>query len=370
MTARSEALRIAMVTARAVPFMGGVETHVHEVSRRLAASGVKVTVLTTDTTGELPTSETVDGYQVRRYPAYPRSKDYFYAPALTRHLRTSPGAYDVVHMQGVNNILPPTTLAAARKTGTPSVLTFHTGGNSSGLREALRPLQFKLLVPLLKSAAALVAVCEYERERFAEIIGIPRSSIRLIRNGCESLPIDHAAQRIPGSPLVLTVGRLEEYKGHHRILRAMPAIMRRAPEARLAVVGSGPYEQALRDMARDLGIADKVTFQTFRPDERAGLGKVMSDADVVCLLSEYEAHPVAVMEAVGTGTPALVADTSGLTELGTAGLATTIPLHASEEEIARAVLDIAGAPRPTPPALPTWDDCARQLHDLYREVAR
>ena len=47
----NDTLRVGMVTARALPFMGGIETHVHEVSWRLAALGVDVTVLTTDTTG-------------------------------------------------------------------------------------------------------------------------------------------------------------------------------------------------------------------------------------------------------------------------------------------------------------------------------
>lgn len=100
------------------------------------------------------------------------------------------------------------------------------------------------------------------------------------------------------------------------------------------------------------------------------MGKVVSDANVMCLLSDYEAHPVAVMEALGTGTPALLADTSGLTELGEQGLATTIPIDASSDQIAAALLGIARSPRTTPPAIPTWDDCARQLEDLYREVAR
>ena len=370
MTSSPRALRIAMVTARAVPFMGGIETHVHEVSRRLAASGLDVTVLTTDTTGELPPSETMSGYHVRRWPAYPRSKDYFLSPGLIRHLRASGSAYDVVHAQGVHTLVPPTALAAAKRAGIPSVLTFHTGGNSSGLREALRPLQFKLLGPSLRSADALVAVCEYEREKFARILGIPPSAIRLIRNGCDPLPIDDSAPTMPGSPLMLSVGRLEEYKGHHRILRAMPAILKRAPGARLGLIGSGPFEQPLRDMARELGVAEQVSFRSFPPEERAGLGKVVSDADIVCLLSEYEAHPVAVMEALGTGTPALIADTSGLTELGAAGLATTIALDASEDDIATAVLKITTAPRADPPALPTWDDCAGQLAALYREIAR
>ena len=367
MTAEAGTLRVAMVTARALPYMGGIETHVHEVSRRLASFGVQVTVLTTDTSGELPTSERVDGYEIRRWPAYPRSRDYMWSPGLYRHLRTS--TFDVVHVQGVHTLVPPAALRAVRNR-MPAVLTFHTGGNSSGLRNVIRPLQWKLLAPLLRSAAALVAVCEYERRTFARVLGIDEAAIHLIRNGCEPLPVDPSAPTTTGSPLVVSVGRLEEYKGHHRILRAMPDIVRRAPGARLAVIGSGPYEQQLRDLAAELGVADSFSVHSFGPDERGALGKMVSDAKVFCLLSEYEAHPVAVMEAVGTGTRALVADTSGLTELGEEGLATAIPLNASPQEIAAAVLALADQPRATPPPLPSWDDCATELYKLYREVAR
>jgi hypothetical protein len=74
------------------------------------------------------------------------------------------------------------------------------------------------------------------------------------------------------------------------------------------------------------------------------------------------------MEAVGVGTKALVADTSGLSELGRAGLATTIPLDASAEQVAAAALAIAAAPTHAPPVIPDWDDCAEQLRRLYREV--
>ncbi|MGI9125967.1 MAG: glycosyltransferase family 4 protein [Mycobacterium sp.] len=362
-------LRVAMVAARALPFMGGIETHVHEVCRRLAAAGVDVTVLTTDTSGELPDRETVDGYRIMRWPAYPRSRDYYFSPGLARYLRSARGDFDVVHVQGVHTLVAPAALRAARRAGRPSVLTFHTGGHSSGLREALRPLQWKVMGPLLRSAT-LVAVCEYERRQFARILGIDESAIRLIRNGSEPLPVDESLPVTPGDPLVVSVGRFEEYKGHHRILRAMPEILRRAPGARLELIGAGPFEQSLRDMVRDLCVAEQVSIRSFGPDQRGGLGRVISDADVVCLLSEYEAHPVAVMEAVGTGAKALVADTSGLSELGSQGLATTIALEASPTEVAAAVLDLAAAPSSTPPRIPNWDDCAGELLALYREVAR
>ena len=87
----------------------------------------------------------------------------------------------------------------------------------------------------------------------------------------------------------------------------------------------------------------------FGPETARRIGKLVADADVFCLLSEYEAHPIAVMEAVGAGTKALVADTSGLSELGRAGLATTIALEATPEQVAATVLAIAAAPRTVPP---------------------
>jgi glycosyltransferase involved in cell wall biosynthesis len=180
------------------------------------------------------------------------------------------------------------------------------------------------------------------------------------------LPIDDSAPRPDGDPLLVSIGRFEEYKGHHRLLRALPEILKTAPGARLELIGSGPFEPQLRQMAGDLGVVDKVTIRGFGPQERGAFGKVVSSADAVCLLSAYEAHPVAVMEALGTGAKALVADTSGLYELGEAGLATVIGLEASPREVAAAALAVAAAPKAAPPDLPTWDDCARDLLELYR----
>jgi glycosyltransferase involved in cell wall biosynthesis len=366
------ALRIAMVSANALPVMGGIETHIHEVSTRLGAAGLDVTVLTTDRSGALPSEEMLPGYRIRRWGAYPRSRDYHFAPGLARHLLQS-ADYDVVHIQGVHTLVAPTALAVARRVGVPSVLTFHTGGHSSVLRRPTGPLrrvQWRLLAPLLRSTQALVAVCEYERDLFGGVLGVPQGNIRLIRNGCEPLPVDHSAEKADGSPLLVSVGRLERYKGHHRILQALPAILRQAPNARLVIAGRGPYEQPLRAMATELGVSDRVSFSDYTFERRPAMGKLVAEADVFCLLSEYEAHPIAVMEAVGAGTKALIADTSGLSELGRAGLATTIALEASAEQVAAAALAVAAAPRLAPPALPSWDDCVEDLQRLYCEVAQ
>jgi hypothetical protein len=69
--------------------------------------------------------------------------------------------------------------------------------------------------------------------------------------------------------------------------------------------------------------------------------------------------------------PVVAADTSGLHELGESGLVTLVPLEASGEDVASVLLREARANRwaAGPPSLPTWDDCADALVDLYREVA-
>ena len=363
-------LRVAMVTASALPLMGGIETHVHEVSSRLGAAGIDVTVLTTDRSGDLPVEEKLPGYRVRRWPAYPRSRDYYLAPGLARHLLRADN-YDVVHVQGVHTLVAPAALAAARRAGIPTVLTFHggaRGNSSSALRRSLRPLQWWLLAPLLRSTAALVAVSDSERQVFAAVLGDTEGAIRLIPNGCEPLPVDHSAEIPEGSPLLVSVGRLERYKGHHRIVRALPAILAQAPDARLVLVGSGPYEQPLRAIASQLGVGDRVSVCAFGPERRGAMGKLVADADVFCLLSEYEGHPMAVLEALGAGTKVLLADSPGLSELGRAGLATTIALEAPPEQVAAAALAVAAAPRTAPPASPSWADCAEEYRRLYYEV--
>jgi len=97
--------RVAMVSSLYSPYVGGVETHVNEVARRIAASGCDLTVLTTDLTGELPPVEHEENLTVRRFPAWPSWADLYISPRLVRQL--GDGGFDLVHVQGVNNLLPP-----------------------------------------------------------------------------------------------------------------------------------------------------------------------------------------------------------------------------------------------------------------------
>jgi len=84
------------------------------------------------------------------------------------------------------------------------------------------------------------------------------------------------------------------------------------------------------------------------------------------LLSEYEAHPVAVMEAASLGRPVVVAETTGLRELIVRGLARGVPLDAAPSTIAAAIARELDAPPRAAVPLPRWDDCSKSLLKRYR----
>jgi glycosyltransferase involved in cell wall biosynthesis len=362
--------RVAMVAARYPPFLGGIETHVYEVARRMAARGLNLTVLTTDPSGRLAPHEEDGALVVRRFPAHPRHSDLHVSPALARDVAR--GGYDLVHVQGINTVLPPMVLRAAQRAGIPTVATFHTGGHSSRVRNAIRETQWRTLGPLLRRSNALVAVCAYEVEVFARRLGVEPGAIRLIRNGAEALPLSAAraeAVALSGSPLICSVGRLERYKGHHRLIAAMPALLETAPDARLVVVGRGAYEKQLRRLVVRLGVGRAVTFTAFDSDERGALGDLVRASDVVALLSDYEANPVALMEALALGRKVVVAATSGLTELATEGLATAVAPDTAPAALAAVLHRVAHQPDPPVPDLPTWDTCVDDLLGVYAAVA-
>ncbi|CDX43233.1 Glycosyl transferase group 1 [Mesorhizobium sp. SOD10] len=358
-------MRILMVSARCYPFMGGIETHIQEVGPRLVARGHAVDVLTTDPSGELPVEEEVRGMRVQRVPAWPRELDLYVAPGIFTAIRR--GVWDLIHFQGYNTFVAPIGLLAAIRGDLPFVLTFHSGGHSSRLRNAVRRTQHALLRPLVARAARLIGVSEFEADFFSARMGVPRERFVVIPNGA-AMPAASPGVKVDPR-LIVTCGRLERYKGHHRAIAALPELIRRTPDARLHIVGTGPYEGELRRLVARLGLEQRVTIAGIPGSERQKLADLLASAALFVLFSEYEAHPVAVMEALSLRRPVLVSDTSGLRELAANGLCRAIARNAGPQELAAAMAEELEANRQIPDlALPDWDACAQALSDVYHDV--
>jgi glycosyltransferase involved in cell wall biosynthesis len=360
-------LRLLIVTPRFFPYLGGIETHVYEVGRRMVAHGLDVTVLSSDPGGSLPVHDELEGMHLRRVRAWPRNLDLYIAPDIYRVIAN--GSWDLVHCQGVHTFVPPTAMLASLRARLPYVLTFHTGGHSSSSRHAIRDTQWKVLGPLLRRANRLISVSRFEVGLFQHALHLPTDRFVVIRNGGRLPDVpENDLPRAPGT-LIVAVGRLEQYKGHQRAIAALPHLRREYPDARLRIVGTGPYEGELRTLARRLGVSDLVQIEGIPPQDRSGMARVILSASLVTLLSDYEAHPIAVMEALALGRPVLAADTSGLSELAEEGLIRAIPADSSPEQVAAAMAAQLRDPLiPADVHFPTWEECVHKLLAVYNDV--
>ena len=361
----SRPLRVLQVIQRFFPEIGGAETHVYEVSRRLAQrDDLDVTVFATDRCGELATEEQMEGFTVIRRRAWPRTRDYYVSPGLFRVITR--GDWDLIHFQGVHTAVPIIGMLAARRGRIPYVLTFHSGGHSSPVRSRMRDLQWRLLTPLLSGARRLIAVSRFERAAFQAVTALPADRFTVIRNGGAlappPTPVEIDSHRIVSS------GRLERYKGHHRAIEALAELRKRWPDAHLVILGTGPYEPDLRALSVRLGVESAVSIRHLPPGDRSGMSRELGSAGVMAALSDYEAHPIGVMEALALGVPVVGYDAAGIADLVEDGLVAGVRPGASPESTADALERAMDSPRGDGMdlELPTWERCVDELAAQYR----
>lgn len=110
------------------------------------------------------------------------------------------------------------------------------------------------------------------------------------------------------SRLIVTAARLSAQKALDVMLRAVAEL---PADVVLVILGEGPEELALKNLADDLGMSERVRWVGFRDDVSDYVGA----ADVFCLSSQWEAVALAAQEAVLVGTPVVSTDVGGMNEL-------------------------------------------------------
>jgi glycosyltransferase involved in cell wall biosynthesis len=316
-------MKILQVTPRYPPRTGGVETHVREISERLVDRGHEVVVHTADLGPDVEGWELRNGVEVHRHPGFSPGGAFHVAPGIAAEVRRSDA--DVVHAHNYHSL--PVFFAALGVTDERFVVTTHYHGESaSGFRDRLLSLYKPLGKWAVRQADEVIAVSEWERDRLSEDFGVDAT---VIPNGVEVERFTSAEAEVRDRPYLLTVGRLEEYKGVQHVIRAMPEL-----EAfDLLVAGSGPYREDLERVAVEEGVEDRVEFLGYVDDER--LPGLYAGAEVYVTLSEFEAYGMTVAEALAAGTPCVVPQEGMLAWwTDTAGVSATA--SRAPEDVARA----------------------------------
>ena len=138
--------------------------------------------------------------------------------------------------------------------------------------------------------------------------------------------------------MLLAVGNLVALKRHRLMIEALAQL----PAAELVIVGEGPERAALERLARDRGVAGRVRLIGRVPQDR--LPAIYSAADLLLLVSRHEGSPNALLESMACGTPVLVSDMPGVTDIVGAAAAGRIVSDVTPSRLAAAVHEILAAP--------------------------
>ncbi len=149
----------------------------------------------------------------------------------------------------------------------------------------------------------------------------------------------------PDAPLVVCVGRLVPRKGQDTLIRTMPLVLAELPEARLLLVGKGPYGDDLRRLAGSTGVSDAVVFAGAVPGD--DLPAYFAAGDVFAMPCrarrrglEVEAWGIVFLEAQACGVPVVVGNSGGAPESVRDGETGVVVDPEDPEAIARSLVEL------------------------------
>lgn len=178
----------------------------------------------------------------------------------------------------------------------------------------------------LKRADAVTTICEGLR-RDIVARGIPADKITVIPNAVDidKFAVGGVADQdlktklgLQGARLIGFIGSFYAYEGLDILLRAVPALTAERPDLRILLVGGGPEDARLRQMANDLGIADKVVFTGRVPHDQVQMYYDLLDVLVYPRLSMRLTDlvtPLKPLEAMAQGRVLAASDVGGHLEL-------------------------------------------------------
>lgn len=412
--------RLAVLTLHTSPLAqpgtgdgGGMNVYVRELSTALARAGVECDVYTRASSDHVPATVVVEpGLRVHHVPAGPLApvaKEALpdvvneFADNVMALMSSGAGVAPLLHEEtgfdAVHANYWLSGLAGHRikhELDLPLVSTFHT---LARVKAEASPEEVWSDEPHRRAEAeaavigcseVVLASCSVEAAQLADLYHADPARVRVVAPA-----VDHAffgpghrpqARRALGLPadvpLLLFVGRIQPLKGAQVAVRALGALRRRHPDARLVVVGgpSGPRgEDHLADveaLVDSSGLAGAVHFVAPQPHEL--LSTYYRAADVCLVPSRSESFGLVALEAAACGTPVVAAAVGGLTTLVDHGRTGYLVDSPSPEAFATAVSRVLSDPfeaeRLATAAVVrarryTWAQAAAVLRATYEELA-
>ncbi len=288
------------------PEAGGAELHLEEILLEAVRRGHAVTWLATTFPGAPPECSRRGIRVVRRGSWW--SFNWVVPGVIAREFSSPPPDLVVEDINKVPCLTPMWTRAPV------AAIVPHLFGTAA-FHEASAPVALyvqalEALIPSVYRRSRFLAISESTRDDLVAR-GIPEGRIAVVHCGLDhdTYAFDPAAGKAE-RPTILFIGRLRRYKGVDWVIRTLPRVLARVPEARLEVIGDGPWSEPLRRSAARLGVERAVEFLGFLP--RAEKVRRLRRAWVLVQPSPKEGWGLTVVEAGACGTAVVAADSPGL----------------------------------------------------------
>lgn len=269
-------------------------------------------------------------------------------------------------------------------TGIPYVLVVH--GKDLAQTSGLRRL---LLYLITSSAAGVVANSHYTMDMVASH-GFPQCKGCIVFPGVDSgrfrpdvrTPVTRASLGLEGRPVLLSVGRLVERKGHDQVIRSLPLVVKHFADLVYLVAGTGPHLEPLQELARSLKIEGNVQFLGEVNDD--WLPGLYGSADLFIMPSrqikgDVEGFGIVFLEANSCEKPVIAGASGGISDAVVDGATGLIVPPEDPEAIAEAIVRLLQNPtlahklgcqgRQRVLNLFQWEESARRLSEYLAKCS-
>ncbi len=308
-------LRVLMVVESSA---GGTGRHVMDLTQGLLDRGCDVHLV--------HSTRRIDGtflYRLDQFKSLPgmsfpihtgpHPRDWSIVRAIRRYMRDH-GPFDAIH--GHSSKGGALARLASIGTGVPAFYTIHGLILTDPKMPRLSWTFYWSIELFLSLFTSRIIAVSPEELRAAVQLGYGRSRVTLVPNGIGPTPLTPREQArkdlgLDSEKFVIGfVGRLVDQKAPQVLISAFASVAAAVDNARLALVGSGPLQDALQLQARQLGVAEKILWL----GERSA-SAVMAAFDVFAISSRREGLPYVVLEAMAAGLPIVATASSGIESL-------------------------------------------------------
>lgn len=346
---------VLLVTNDFPPNVGGIQSYlrdfVNEFVHRAGPEQLVVFASTQDTEAARHWDESVP-YTVIRWPR----RTMLPTPATAREMQR------IIRRHGIETVwfgaaAPLAVLGGAAKAVGARRVVASTHGHEVGW--SMLPGARQVLTLIGHHADVVTYISEYTRHRFGRAFGretrfrpLPSgvdTQFFAPRGGAERARVQ--AELGVDGPLIVCASRLVRRKGQDTLIDALPEVLGEFPDARLVIIGSGPYASALRARAHRRGgeVANAIRF--LGAVERERLRDIVAAADVFAMPArtrgaglDVEGLGIVYLEAQACGVPVVAGKSGGAPETVTPETGCVVDgrdAHRVAEEIRRLLRDPA-----------------------------